>query len=511
LNFTSPLNLTITSSTNKQSYYLRENVVINGTFLKDGSPASNALIIVEICDPRENAIIFRTLKIGNPTYTLPVNIKNLSITDTNYNPLSTIKVGTDIRIIITVENPQATSREVFITITLFDANMVPIFAGYSSATILPGKVISPIFSTSIPLWACSGKALLVGNVYNKEPKTMAIAYALEKRLNFYISKTNQGFISYMEDSNAQDSSQPGLYSFAFRLSPEPINGSYQTYIIGQIDPATASQTSTTFQVQQSEGYPPQASFAFWPSSPYVNQTVNFDASFSTAEGYNDTIIRYEWDFGDGTPKVVKEGNFTNPPDPTITHKFQTAQTYIVTLNVTDNEGLWSITSKPITILPEFGPTANFTWTPTTPFLNETVTFNASSSTLGWSAKRANFSPIVEYLWNFSDGTGNITITEPTIKHNFTQPGNYSVWLTVKDADGRSNSTCYIVQVLNMTLKIYDINRDGIIDMKDIYRVVLAYGATPESPRWDPACDTNNDGIVDMKDLYGVVLNYMKDP
>jgi hypothetical protein len=113
--------------------------VINGTFLKDGSPASNALIIVEICDPRENAIIFRTLKIGNPTYTLPVNIKNLSITDTNYNPLSTIKVGTDIRIIITVENPQATSREVFITITLFDANMVPIFAGYSSATILPGK------------------------------------------------------------------------------------------------------------------------------------------------------------------------------------------------------------------------------------------------------------------------------------------------------------------------------------------------------------------------------------
>jgi hypothetical protein len=48
------------------------------------------------------------------------------------------------------------------------------------------------------------------------------------------------------------------------------------------------------------------------------------------EGFNDTIIRYEWDFGDGTPKIIKEGNHANPPDPTVDHQFVNRNTYLVT-------------------------------------------------------------------------------------------------------------------------------------------------------------------------------------
>jgi len=281
-------------------------------------------------------------------------------------------------------------------------------------------------------------------------------------------------------------------------------GTYNVHVLGQSGPITFSSATTTFSVENSVGYPPQASFAYWPAAPYLNMTVNFDASSSTPEGFNDTITSYQWDFGDKTPKQTRS-------NPTITHNYQQNGPFIVTLNVTDSEGLWSTTSKPITIYPEFGPTANFTWTPTTPYVNQTITFDASNSKTGWCANTQRFSPIQTYTWNFSDGTGEIAVTTSTITHNFTQPGNYSVALKVTDADGRYDTVSTIVQVLNVTLKMYDVDNNGKIDLTDVFATALAYGSFPGHPRWNPACDFNHDDKVDLDDYFGVVLNYGKDP
>jgi len=98
-------------------------------------------------------------------------------------------------------------------------------------------------------------------------------------------------------------------------------------------------------------------------------------------------------------------------------------------------------------------------------------------------------------------------TDPIITHSFSVPSNYTVNLTVVDLSQRSDQTFAIVRVLNVTTKSYDVNGDGIIDLKDVFRVALAYGSYPGHPRWDPACDFNNDGIVDLKDYYPVVLHY----
>jgi PKD repeat protein len=258
------------------------------------------------------------------------------------------------------------------------------------------------------------------------------------------------------------------------------------------------------RVQSSEGYPPNASFFYWPVKPYENMTVTFDASSSTPESFNDTITEYMWDFGDGTPKITET-------DPTITHAYLQASTFAVVLNVTDSQNLWSTTSKPITIRPEFGPTANFTWTPLRPMINETTTFDASKSIQGWSKTAGGLSPITSYAWNFADGTGNVTVAIPTIDHNFTLTGNYTVALTVTDAVNRKNTASATVQVLNKTIKAYDFNGDGIIDMKDVRRVAKAFGATPGSPNWDPVVDTNGDGVIDMKDIRPVAKNFGKDP
>ncbi|MEE1291308.1 MAG: PKD domain-containing protein, partial [Spirochaetota bacterium] len=64
--------------------------------------------------------------------------------------------------------------------------------------------------------------------------------------------------------------------------------------------------------------------------------LTFDASQSTDNG---TIKSYAWDFGDGIKSTEK----------TTTHTYSTAGTYIVTLTVTDEEGLSGTTTIKVTI------------------------------------------------------------------------------------------------------------------------------------------------------------------
>lgn len=106
---------------------------------------------------------------------------------------------------------------------------------------------------------------------------------------------------------------------------------------------------------------------------------------------------------------------------------------------------WYPLMYPWTPVPPTYPVAIFTWSPLEPIRYQPVTFNASKSyDVGGT--------IISYEWSFGDG--NITtVTNPIVFHTFTDPGNYTVTLTVTDNDLLTNSTSHIVRVLLYKLKI----------------------------------------------------------
>jgi PKD repeat protein len=494
--------LAITAQTDQTTYRLRQQAIVSGSIVVGGSPATDLVVAVEVSNPSLfGPFSFRTIQIGNPTQLWLANVTSISIKDTNDNPIDTIKAGSQMRVLMTVQNTQSSPISIYATATVYEASMVPIGTNFWSVSLDPEQSVTSAFQVLVPATATSGQAVIIGCVYSSEPRTGGTAYSPERAYYYSISRTQTGLFGIAQ-SSLPPQTTPGVYFDEIRLSPNPILGVYSVYVLGQQSPATLSSATTAFTVQSTTGIPPQASFAYYPPSPVANQTVSFDASSSSPEGYNDIITSYDWNFGDGTPDLIKTGN---PASPTATHVFTQAKNYTVTLNVTNNEGLWCTTSKPITVGLGYGPTANFTWAPQYIVINGTVTFDASHS------KPGSIGTLTNYLWNFLDGTGTYNETSALIYHSFTQPGNYTVTLTVVDSLSRSASTSALVQVRNATIKVYDISGDGTIDGRDISMASRAFGTIPGDPRWNAAADVNYDGAVDGRDISAISRYFGQDP
>jgi PKD repeat protein len=178
------------------------------------------------------------------------------------------------------------------------------------------------------------------------------------------------------------------------------------------------------------GDAPVASFVFSPSSPGVAETVFFNGASSTATPPR-RVTKYQWDFGDG-----KGGGGT-----VTSHKFTKSGDFNVTLTVTDDSGQKGVTSNTVTVGEgsEGGLEADFTFSPTDPVSGSPVSFNSSAST-------SSSDPIVQYTWDFGDGSATVNTTNKIVNHTFGATGTYTVTLTVKDSKGRTQLTSKTVSV-----------------------------------------------------------------
>jgi len=190
-----------------------------------------------------------------------------------------------------------------------------------------------------------------------------------------------------------------------------------------------------FLLSSCAGYsPPVAVIDASPTSGDAPLTVTFDISGSYDR--DGTVVGYELDFGDGTAPATGT-DITQP----IAHTYGDDGIYTATLTVTDNHGLTGQDSVEITVTNP-APTASFTFSPESPKVGETVTFDASGSVdpagLGVKAQK-----IVSYEWDFGDGaTGSGMVTT----HVYNDSGDYEVTLTVTDDDGATGTDAVVITV-----------------------------------------------------------------
>jgi len=183
-----------------------------------------------------------------------------------------------------------------------------------------------------------------------------------------------------------------------------------------------------------------ANFTLSPTNPSINQDVTFIASGTVvggpgipglpgggggAPGGGVAGASYAWDFGDGTTGSGQ----------TTTHRYTRGGTFTITLRVTSDALLTATTSRQVTVsttLP--ASAANFVFSPTDPRPNDTVFFNASSST----AVNPSFS------WDFGDGTTGSGVA-PT--HVYASARTYTVTLTVRNDLGQAATVSKTVTVV----------------------------------------------------------------
>ena len=194
-------------------------------------------------------------------------------------------------------------------------------------------------------------------------------------------------------------------------------------------PMTISANTPTYVSFDAEDFPstgPTISrFTFSPTNPTINQDVSFNGASSTVN--NGT---FNWDFGDGQTGT---GVMT-------THRYARGGTFTVTLSVTSDARATSTSSRTINVSTTLPPTtANFTFSPTAPSINQDVTFTATATAGGPGFPGGGGGQVqgATYAWDFGDGS---TGTGTSTTHRFTRPGTFAITLRVTNDAGLTATT-----------------------------------------------------------------------
>lgn len=147
-------------------------------------------------------------------------------------------------------------------------------------------------------------------------------------------------------------------------------------------------------------------------------TVNFNGTGSTAVR---PIASYAWDFGNGETAT----------GPTAFTTYSTPGTYQAKLTVTDDQGDKDVSIQTITVNtpPNVPPIAAIGSSGTGGQAPYTVNFDGTGSSDPDGS-------VASYAWNFGNDR---TATTPTASATYTQPGTYTVTLTVTDNQGATGT------------------------------------------------------------------------
>lgn len=160
------------------------------------------------------------------------------------------------------------------------------------------------------------------------------------------------------------------------------------------------------------------------TGPTNSISAGLPASFTVSVGGEANVRDVTVDFGDG--RVQSLGALSGST--TVQHTYVAPGTYTVTATATEATGFTEQVATSVTILPAQPPGVVITPSTTSPTVNQIITITATVS--------GATSTILEYQWDFGDGT-TATTTGPQITKSYGSVGTKVIRVTVVQAIGPS--------------------------------------------------------------------------
>jgi PKD repeat protein len=174
------------------------------------------------------------------------------------------------------------------------------------------------------------------------------------------------------------------------------------------------------------------------------------------------------------------------------HSYATANTYPVTLKVTDNSGLTdtattSAVIQPAPVAPVADPNGPYSAT-----VGSAVIFDGSGST-------DSDGTIASYAWDFGDGSPAGSGVNPS--HSYATANTYPVTLKVTDNSGLTDTatTSAVIGSAPDTLPC-DLDEDGKVDTIDRHIFLSSYRLCTGDAGYLPKADYDNDGCITLNDF-----------
>ncbi len=198
------------------------------------------------------------------------------------------------------------------------------------------------------------------------------------------------------------------------------SGSYEVFLTVMDIDSCQNTTSRIIQVITS----PVANFTF--ENACLGSPVLF-TDLSSPNGGPD-LFTWDWNFDDPPSGVNNSSTLQNP-----SHIFTNPGTYSVSLMVTNTQGCFDTITMDVVV--DSLPSVDFTMANDTVCLGDNAVFSGIGTNISiWQ-------------WDFGDGIG--VSGQPNPVYMYTQPGTYTVTLTVTDINGCQNSISYNIRIRDL--------------------------------------------------------------
>jgi hypothetical protein len=238
--------LVLTLATSKSSYDLGDPIVISGNLTLNGSPVTDALVAVQVRDPRNQTIVMRTLKTGTdtPSPTI-IEIFDFFPCDGSGNIQTSFARGSMVGFTIKLQNHASSSHSVFAPayIQYADSRPFMILPMYNG-TVAGGAIVNATFFIQIPDDAPVGTTNAYASALTDYPQESGYAYSPENATAFQITIPGLG-----ESSGISKESAPagggGNFSMSFITNRfGGLIGNYTIYATTWYQPYLVSDQET---------------------------------------------------------------------------------------------------------------------------------------------------------------------------------------------------------------------------------------------------------------------------